>query len=603
MVTFFVLKNCLNIKHDGRKDKGLFTLLKPVLKADSKFVVLSLLGVLSNIPTRILNVYTLSHVVIFASEGSIKKILILSAIYLLYMIISTIIKYRFEVYKQVAEEAIKESIKSSIYYKICAIDVSAYDNPDFYEIKSKVLQLCDTVILQSYNRVIKLLKSIVSAFTYIGILATLSPLVIAIVILTCGIAILINFKTAKYSKRKFDELIYPQRRLEYVNYCFSERQFANDIKNENFSPFLMKTFFQYFAERKEIVKKLGKRESNGKMFAELVLLFSDCFSWVYLGYGIINKKIFSGEFISIINSIWGLTQQLFNVFNAIPQLYADGLFAVVWDEFFEYEPKIRDEGTDLLVSGINSIELRDVTFSYKDDTPILRKISFNAIKGEKVAIVGRNGVGKSTLMKLILRLYEPKEGDIYIDGKSYKTISLKALSKEIAVVFQECNMYSCTIAENILMREVENLNDEKVVYGALEKVGLLKKVMAMPLGINTYIYNRFNDDGIIFSGGELQKLAIARALAKNSSIIILDEPTASLDALSESRLINLLARESNEKILVVISHKLSLIKEFDKIIVVNDGLIVEEGKHSDLIKNKNLYYEMWNTQERTYELF
>lgn len=172
----------------------------------------------------------------------------------------------------------------------------------------------------------------------------------------------------------------------------------------------------------------------------------------------------------------------------------------------------------------------------------------------------------------------------------------------MAVVFQECNMYSCTIAENILMREVHNSNDEKLVYEVLEKVGLLRKVVELPLGINTYIYNRFNDDGAQFSGGELQKLAIARALAKNSSIIILDEPTSSLDALSEKQLINLLKREAKEKILIIISHKLSLIKDFDKIIVVNDGLIVEEGKHSDLIENKNLYYEMWNTQARSYEL-
>lgn len=585
-----------------RKNKGLFAILKPVWKANPKYVILSLLGVLSNIPTRIINVYTLSHIVIFASEGSINKILILCTIYLVYMIISTIIKYRFEVYKQVSEETIKESIKSSIYHKICTIDVSAYDDSEFYEVKTKVLKLCDTVILQSYNRAIKLLKSIVSAVTYIGILATLSPLIIAIVLLACGIAILINFKTAKYSKQKFDELTYPQRRLEYINYCFSERQFANDIKTENFSPFLMRTFVQYFTERKKIVKNLVKKESNGNTGAELVLLFSDTFSWLYLGYGIINKKILSGEFISIINSIWGLTQQLFNVFNTIPQLYADGLFAVVLDDFFEYESKIKDEGTDQLDLGINTIELRDVAFSYKDDVSILNKISFNAVKGDKIAVVGQNGVGKSTLMKLMLRLYEPREGDIFINGKSYKTVSLNSLSREIAVVFQECNMYSCTIAENILMREVHNSNDEKLVYEVLEKVGLLRKVVELPLGINTYIYNRFNDDGAQFSGGELQKLAIARALAKNSSIIILDEPTSSLDALSEKQLINLLKREAKEKILIIISHKLSLIKDFDKIIVVNDGLIVEEGKHSDLIENKNLYYEMWNTQARSYEL-
>lgn len=364
----------------------------------------------------------------------------------------------------------------------------------------------------------------------------------------------------------------------------------------------MEAFVRYFKERKTIVKKLANRESYGNIGAELVLLFSDCSSWIYLGYGIINKKILSGEFISIINSIWGLTQQLFNVFNTIPQLYADGLFAVVLDEFFEYESKIKDEGTDFLDSGINTLELKDVTFSYKDGISILNKITINAKKGEQIAIVGQNGVGKSTLMKLILRLYEPDDGAVLINAKPYNTVSLKALSREIAVVFQECNMYSCTIAENILMRKVCDLNDEQLINKVLDKVGLLQKVKELPSGINTYVYNRFDDDGAQFSGGELQKLAIARALAKNSSIMILDEPTSSLDALSERKLIDLLRFESKEKILIIISHKLSLIKDFDKIIVVNDGVIVEEGKHSELLKNQKLYYEMWNIQARSYEL-
>ena len=585
-----------------RKNKGLFALLKPVWKANPKYVVLSLLGALSNIPTRILNVYTLSHIVIFATEGSINKIIILSSIYFVYMITVTVVKYCFEVYKQISEEMIREFIKSNIYQKIFTIDVSAYDNSEFYEVKTKVLKMCDTVILQSYSRVIKLLKSIISACTYIGILATLSPVIIAIVMLACGIAVLINFKTAKYSKRKFDELTYPQRRLEYINYCFGERQFANDIKIENFFPFLMSTFIQYYDQRKKIIKKLVKKESCGNIGTELVLLLSDCSIWIYLRYRIISKKILSGEFVSVINSIWGLSQQLFNVFNTIPQLYADGLFAVVLDEFFGYESKIKDEGTDVLESGINVLELNNVSFSYKNGIAILKNISISFKKGEKIAIVGQNGVGKSTLMKLILRLYEPNEGEILINGKPYGAVAIKALSREIAVVFQECNMYSCTIAENILMRRVCNLKDEQIVYKVLEKVGLLQKVIELPLGINTYIYNRFDDDGAQFSGGELQKLAIARVLAKNSSIIILDEPTSSLDALSERNLIDLLSTEAKNKILIIISHKLSLIKDFDKIIVINDGMIIEEGKHNDLLRNQKLYNEMWNTQSRSYEL-
>ena len=304
----------------NRGIKGLYNLLLPVWKAKPQYVVLSLLGVLSNIPTRALNVYTLSHVVIFALEGSMKKVFILSLIYFIYMAITTIIRFWFESYKQVSEETVKETIRLNIYNKINQIDVSAYDDPEFYEVKTKILKMCDTHILDSYNKSFKLLRSIVSAVTYIGILASLSPIIIVIVLVACTIALVINFGKAKYAKSKFDELITPQRRLEYINYCFEERQFAYDIKTEIFSPFLMRGFCHYSVERKEIIRNFAKKESKGDAGAELILLLADCLSWLYLGYSIISKQILSGEFVSIINSIWGLTQQLFNVFNIIPKL-------------------------------------------------------------------------------------------------------------------------------------------------------------------------------------------------------------------------------------------------------------------------------------------
>ena len=247
------------MKHIKKKQiKGIRKLIKQVWQANPKYVILNFMGILVNIPERIFNVYTLSHVVLFAIEGSLKKIAILSLSYFVFMFIITIGRYCFGAYKTVAEEAIREKIKVNIYSKIQAIDISAYDNPDFYDVKTKVLEMCDTVILQCYNKMIKLLRSIVSAFTYLGILLTLSPIIIIIVGMSCCIAIVINFHKAKYAKKQFDELTTTKRRIAYIDYCFNEKRYVNDNKLGNFSPFLLRDFAQSYSIRKNIIKKYDK---------------------------------------------------------------------------------------------------------------------------------------------------------------------------------------------------------------------------------------------------------------------------------------------------------------------------------------------------------
>ena len=313
-----------------------------------------------------------------------------------------------------------------------------------------------------------------------------------------------------------------------------------------------------------------------------------------------TNKIQSGEFISVINSVWGLTQQLFNIFNILPQLYSDGLFATTLDEFFNYNSILEDNGTQYITHGIHNIEFRNVQFAYKGKENILSNINFIAKKGDSFAIVGQNGAGKSTLMKIMLRLYEPHFGNVMINGINYNNYRLSCLHKEIATAFQECNMYSYSIAENVLMRKCENDADEQRVETVLYKVGLLAKIKMHPQGVHANIYNRFDKDGIQLSGGELQKLSIARALAKDSSLIILDEPTASLDAISEKDLLQLIKKECSDKILILISHKLSLVKDFSQILVLNKGQIVEQGTHAELIAAQGLYRQLWKIQADEY---
>ena len=212
-----------------------------------------------------------------------------------------------------------------------------------------------------------------------------------------------------------------------------------------------------------------------------------------------------------------------------------------------------------------------------------------------------NGAGKTTLIKLLLKFYNPKEGDILYNGKSIKNAKEDVLRKKYAIVFQDYRIYGVTIGENILMRKIANEEDEKRVWTALEYVGMKEKITKLPQGINTICTREFRSDGAVFSGGELQRIAIARAFASNADIFILDEPTSNLDPLAEKRINNLIIEKAKDKAVILIAHRLSTVVDADRIILIEYGKIIEEGTHAELIEKKGKYFEMFTTQSYLYK--
>jgi ATP-binding cassette subfamily B protein len=242
-----------------------------------------------------------------------------------------------------------------------------------------------------------------------------------------------------------------------------------------------------------------------------------------------------------------------------------------------------------------------VSFRYAS-FPLLTAANVNMKipEGKKVAIVGTNGAGKSTVMKLLLRLYDPVSGIIYYKGQDYKTLDAEELRQKFSVVFQDFQQYALTIAENILMREAEGEDDVKRVWDAIDVAGLRARVQRLPQGIYTTLTKEFDDGGVVFSGGELQKLSIARAYAQDSEILIMDEPTSSLDAIAEDEIIKHMLKLCGDKTVIFISHKLSLATYADYIYVMDDARVIEEGTHKQLLDKNGKYAQMYATQAKNY---
>jgi len=271
-------------------------------------------------------------------------------------------------------------------------------------------------------------------------------------------------------------------------------------------------------------------------------------------------------------------------------------------DVMELPEKSRREGTKVPVFQKGpEIEFRDVCFRYPgEDTDTLSHISFTIRRSEKIALVGNNGAGKTTLVKLLCGLYEPTSGGIYINGENINTFCPVEYRKLLSVVFQDASLLSFTVEMNV-SGELPDKVDKKKVKDTLQAVGLWEKIEKLPQGTETYITQDLDEGGVQFSGGETQKLLVARAMYRNGPILILDEPTSALDPIAESKLYEEYNNMTNEKTSVFISHRLASTKFCDRILLLENGRIAEEGSHDMLMEQNGLYRELFDIQSHYYK--
>jgi len=247
-----------------------------------------------------------------------------------------------------------------------------------------------------------------------------------------------------------------------------------------------------------------------------------------------------------------------------------------------------------------AIVTKDIVKKY-DGQNVLDKVSLSVLEGDIYGLVGRNGAGKTTLIKLLLRLYDPASGSITFNQTNYKDIPVRKIRKRIGVVFQDMQFFSLSIAENILLRPLSNNEeDTTTVMSALKKAGLLEKVQSLPHGIHSILTKAFDDEGVVLSGGELQKLALARVFASDCDIVILDEPSSALDPISEKEMFDFMYSAVAGKSMILITHRLSSVKMAHKIYFMEEGNIIEAGTHAELMQRHGKYYEMFNLQAANY---
>lgn len=450
-----------------------------------------------------------------------------------------------------------------------------------------------------YHDMYPLLSNLVSFILISIIMAKLSPLIFAFTLGSIIIQLIIRNFTEAYRHKHMTELQKVTRKTERYYKEASDFSYAKDIRIFNFKESFIEGFKPLVDDVYKISNKFIKPEIYLSPVLAILIVGIEAIAYYFL-FGKIADHTISLQnltlaitsttvYVSIISSlVMNLSQTRSNL-------------RYVSDGFDMIRADLKSTRGDKKVSGPISIEFENVSFAYPlSDNKVLDNLSFKINSGEKIAIVGVNGAGKSTIVSLILGLYTPSSGKIYINGIDSNQIDLKDRFKAFATVLQNVEPLAVSIAENVAANS-DDINRDRVLE-SLKAAGLAYKLDQLAKGIDTPMTKNIHDDGTLFSGGENQKLAIARALYKeDAKALIMDEPTASLDALAEEDIYRHIENISSNKTLIFISHRLASTRFCDKILLLDGGKIKEFGSHDELLRQNGLYKEMYESQKKYYE--
>lgn len=447
-----------------------------------------------------------------------------------------------------------------------------------------------------------LLINILGFIVYLFMVSSLEPLLLVVIIATTIIGYFANIYFNEWYFRHREEQARYTRQMGYSNRVAAEMNWAKDIRLFGMQEWLNDIYNRTLAVFDAFIMRGQSVCLLANVVDAVMTVLRNGIAYAYLITLTIQGELSASEFLLYFSAVTGFTAWITGILKSVTELRKNSNEISTLREYLEVpEVFLFEEGTPLKASELEKceIELRDVSFRYSNaEKDTLSHINLTIHPGERLAIVGLNGAGKTTLVKLICGFYDPTEGAVLLNGQDIRQYNRRDYYALFSAVFQEFQLLPSTVADNVAQ---EVSADEKRVKNCLEKAGLLEKIEGLPQGIYNHVGKEVYDDGIDFSGGELQRLMLARALYKESKMLVLDEPTAALDAIAEHEMYLKYKEMTEGNSSVYISHRLASTRFCDRIILLADGGIAEEGTHDSLLASNGRYAELFQIQSKYYQ--
>lgn len=499
-------------------------------------------------------------------------------------------------------------LNKRLFKKARNVELACFEDSEFYNKYTLAMDKADEKLIETVDviwGVILGIAATVAAFAFMYSVDKWSILFIIFPVLG-------NFVfTSQINKIEFlrnKDMTPHNRKIAYVNRVMYLSDYAKEMRLTNVFSMMKRDYSQAIKGLIDTTRKYTKR---AMVFHWLSVIFT--FSLIFEGlllYGsyrtLVSHTMSLAQLAVTTSMMVSTTWILIGFTESITKGIKNGLFISNLKTFIEYEEKIpENEKGDDPGREIKSIEFRNVSFSYKDKA-VISNLSFEIRDGKTYALVGHNGAGKSTIIKLLMRFYDPTEGEILCNGRNIKEYELQKYRALFATAFQDCQVFSLSVIENVLMRKADKSDDlsikkdEKCVADVLRLAGVYDKVMSLPQGMYTKLTKEFDPDGAVLSGGEYQKIGVARAFVQQCPIKIFDEPSSALDPIAEYMLFDNILRSSIDKTMLFISHRLSSVQNADWVFMLENGTIKEEGTHEMLMKKQGTYADMYEKQAENY---